>query len=186
MVRGSSRGHPKNVSSHIRSSLAHSNWRKITKTDTHCAKKASEKCQADQQSTRSASPARPLPPMLRNCLHIFPKHQCCHLPIAGVVDSSSSASLGLRLRIELVLRWVPFGSVVCASFLENCRPNWNEMTLGLTESGQKGRRKGRKESKKPTIETIFGDFRIEIFRVCLRCEKCQTWLIFLFFLCCII
>lgn len=56
------------------------------------------------------------------------------------------------------------------------------MTLGLTEAqrerGQRVAEREGRESKKPTIETIFGDFRIEIFRVCLRCEKCQSWLIF--------
>lgn len=59
------------------------------------------------------------------------------------------------------------------------------MTLGLTEAQREREREGKgvaeregRESKKPTIEAIFGDFRIEIFRVCLRCEKCQSWLIF--------
>lgn len=120
--------------------------------------------------------------MLRNCLHIFPKHQCCHLPIAGVVDSSSSASLGLRLRIELVLRWVPFGSVVCASFLENCRPNWNEMTLGLTERGQKGRRKRGKKAKNQQSKRFSVIFALKYFAFVCGAKNAKVGLFFSYFL----
>lgn len=149
-LRGSLRGHPKK---YLRTFAAR--WlilideKSLRQTDSaHCAKKrvrsATEICDLHRTPRSSYPPA--LPSVIVCAYFRNTKAAICPLPTLlilqrrlprGSLAGSGSFSVGF-----------PFGFVVCASFLENCRPNWNEMTLDRLPRSERVRKQAKNQQSK--------------------------------------